>query len=115
MFNAIKYIVASDSYSHYDRPAAAQDDDSEIVNNLLTLARVLRGDIRKTAPGFQHIVDGLAKIMLDSSFAINNTTAALEVRRFGEELVAGYDDLDALIFDRLEAAETLISRAEAKN
>tara|TARA_R110000751_G_scaffold137856_1_gene241410 strand:- start:439 stop:780 length:342 start_codon:yes stop_codon:yes gene_type:complete len=112
MFNSIKYIAASESYSHYDHPAAAQDDDSEIVNNLLALARTLRGDIRKTAPGFRHIVNGLAKIMLDSSFAINNTTAALEVRRFGAELIAGYDDLDALIFDRLEAAETLISGAE---
>ena len=71
MFNAIKYIVASDSYSHYDRPAAAQDDDSEIVNNLLTLARVLRGDIRKTAPGFQHIVDGLAETLISRAEAKN--------------------------------------------
>ena len=32
-------------YSDYNNPTAAQDDDIEIVNGALTLARALRDDV----------------------------------------------------------------------
>lgn len=104
-------------YSDYNNPTAAQDDDIEIVNGALALARVLRDDVvvvkSATAWGCSAFVEGVAKTIRDASHRINHVAASKEVWKFGAYLVGTHrEDIDALICDYLSTAQALVEEGE---
>lgn len=100
------------TYEIYQNPAATQEDDIDIVNNALALARVLRDDVvvkGATAWGYTAFVEGVAKTIRDASTRINHPEAGHEVWRFGAYLVGtDRDNLDNLICDFLSSAQAMV-------
>ena len=103
-------------HSDHNNPTAAQDDDIEIVNGALTLARALRDDVvtRGSSPlCCADFVDGVARTIRTASRRINHPTARDEVWRFGAYVLdTAREDLDALICDYLSTAQALVEDGE---
>tara|TARA_R110002126_G_scaffold272402_1_gene416557 strand:+ start:183 stop:506 length:324 start_codon:yes stop_codon:yes gene_type:complete len=99
-------------YSDFNNPAAAQEDDIEIVNGALALARALRDDVvtRGSSPFCCRVfVAGIATTIRTASHRINHVAAGKEVWRFGAYVTeTAREDLDALICDYLETAQALV-------
>ena len=99
-------------YSDYNNPTAAQDDDIEIVNGALALARALRDDVvtRGSSPACcADFISGIARTIRTASHRINHVAASLEVWRFGAYVTdTAREDLDALICDYLSTAQALV-------
>lgn len=99
-------------YRDYNNPTATQNDDLDIVAGALALARTLRDDVAMSAANAA-LVDGIARTIRDTSHSLTHTVASKEVWRFGAYLpTAAVDDVDALIADHLETAQSLIEDAE---
>ena len=99
-------------YSDYNNPAATQNDDLDIVAGALALAHTLRDDVSMSAANLA-LVAGIARTIRDTSHSLTHTIASKEVWRFGAYLpTAAIDDVDALIADHLETAQSLIEDAE---
>jgi hypothetical protein len=59
------------------------------------------------------LVDGVARTIRDTSHSLTHTIASKEVWKFGVYLpTAALDDVDAMIADYLETAQSLIEDAE---
>lgn len=100
------------TYEIYQNPAATQENDIDIVNNALALARVLRDDVvvkGATAWGYTAFVEGVAKTIRDASQLMTHVGASHEVWRFGAYVVGTHrDDLDNLICDFLSSAQAMV-------
>ena len=99
-------------YRDYNNPAATQNDDLDIVAGALALARTLRDDVAMSAANVD-LVCGVAAAIRATSHGLNHTIAGQEVWKFGAYLpTAALDDVDAMIADYLETAQSLIEDAE---
>ena len=97
-------------YNMFNNPTAAQNDDIDIVNGALALARTLRDDVDDRSA----FIAGLSKTIRNASGRINHTAASREVWRFGAYLTDTHrDDLDDLICDYLSTAQKLVEEYEA--
>tara|TARA_R110000803_G_scaffold167282_1_gene230523 strand:- start:3347 stop:3667 length:321 start_codon:yes stop_codon:yes gene_type:complete len=100
------------TYEIYQNPAATQENDIDIVNNALALARVLRDDVvvkGATAWGYTAFVEGVATTIRNASQLMNHVGASHEVWQFGAYLAGTHrDDLDGLICDYLSSAQARV-------
>ena len=104
-------------YSDYNNPTATQDDDIEIVNGALALARALRDDVvtRGSSPACcADFITGIARTIRTASHRINHVAASKEVWKFGAyvEGCSAREDIDALICDYLSTAQALVEEGE---
>jgi hypothetical protein len=103
-------------YNMFNNPTAAQNDDIDIVNGALALARTLRDDdaIWPRAWSRTPFLEGLAETIIQASEQMNHTAASREVRNFGFYLTDTHrDDLDDLICDYLSTAQKLVEEYDA--
>jgi len=92
-------------YQMFKNPAAAQEDDMDIIYDALTLARTLRDDIYNISTfSFQ-----VSRMIRDVSKKINHAGARNEMWQFGGFLPgADRGEIDDLICDYLSVAQQMI-------
>ena len=98
-------------YNMFNNPTAAQNDDIDIVNGALALARTLRDDVDDRSA----FIAGISETICNASGRINHTAASREVRHFGAYLIDTHrrDDLDDLICDYLSTAQAMVEEYDA--
>ena len=108
-------------YSQFNNPAAAHEDDELHIAAIRVLGRALE-DISVHTPGYAALVSGLAENIRSHAMNIEHPGARAAVVEFCDCL--NYDDLrspktrpdmDGLLADTIEVAETLIDEGEDWN
>ena len=96
-------------YESFNNPAAAQNDDIDIVEGALALARAIRDDVVTSPFSYRVFVEGIGTTIRTASHRINHAAASKEVWQFGAYLAStDYADIDDLICDYLSSAQALV-------
>jgi hypothetical protein len=101
-------------YENFNNPTAAQNDDIDIVEGALALARAIRDDVvtvGSSPASCRVFVEGIGATIRTASYRINHVAAGKEVWKFGAYVAdTAYEDLDDLICDYLSSALALVGR-----
>jgi hypothetical protein len=96
-------------YAHFNDPTAAQNDDIDIVEGALALARAIRDDVVTSPFSYRVFVEGIGTTIRTASHRINHVAASKEVWQFGAYVAdTAHEDLDDLICDYLSSAQALV-------
>jgi hypothetical protein len=99
-------------YESFNNPTAAQNDDIDIVEGALALARAIRDDVvtvGSSPASCRVFVEGIGTTIRTASHRINHVAASKEVWQFGAYLAStDYADIDDLICDYLSSAQALV-------